>query len=183
MVDFYILRRLEILARCFEHLGLERRASTISPILPVIQHALTWLAEHENFVPKAVVLLQPTSPMRSALHIDEAIQIFQDHQADTVVSVTEVPHQLNPVSLMQIDETQQLHPYLEGPLILRRQEKPRVYVRNGPAVLIVRREVLLRGKLYGARIYPCLMDRISSLDIDDVTDLRIAECWLQEKAS
>jgi len=153
-----------------------------TPILPVIQHTLTWLAEHENFVPEAVVLLQPTSPMRSGLHIDAAIGVFRDHQADTVVSVMEVPHQFNPVSLMQIDENHQLHLYLEGPMILRRQEKPRVYARNGPAILIVSREVLLQGQLYGDRIYPYLMDRISSLDIDDAMDLQIAECWLQGKA-
>ena len=153
-----------------------------TPILPVIQHTLKWLAENDNFLPEAVVLLQPTSPLRSAVHIDEAAQVFQGHSADTVVSVAEVPHQFSPVSLMQINENHQLHPYLEGPMILRRQEKPRVYARNGPAVLIVRREVLLQGKLYGDRIYPYLMDRISSLDIDDVTDLQIAECWLREKA-
>ena len=153
-----------------------------TPILPVIQHALDWLLEHDNFVPEAVVLLQPTSPLRKSWHIDAAVSLLVDSGADTVVSVVEVPHNFNPVSVMRLDEDGYLTPFMVGPQILRRQDKPRVYARNGPAVLIVRREVLLQGQLYGDRIYPYLMDRISSLDIDDVTDLRIAECWLQEKA-
>ena len=151
-----------------------------TPILPVIQHALEWLEQYAGFVPQAVVLLQPTSPLRSSLHIDQAIQVFKANMADTVVSVMEVPHQFNPVSLMQLDEAQQLQPYLDGPMILRRQEKPRVYARNGPAVLIVRREVLLEGKLYGERIYPYIMERIPSFDIDDRYDLEIAEYWLRK---
>jgi CMP-N-acetylneuraminic acid synthetase len=151
-----------------------------TPILPVIQHALEWLEQEAAFVPQAVVLLQPTSPLRRSHHIDEAIDIFKSNMADTVVSVMEVPHQYNPVSLMQLNEAQQLQPYLDSPMILRRQEKPRIYARNGPAVLIIRREVLLEGKLYGERIYPYIMEHIPSLDIDDRHDLEIAEYWLQK---
>ncbi len=150
-----------------------------TPILPVIQQTLEWLDEHDGFVPDAVVLMQPTSPLRKAGHIDAAIQLFFEQKADTVVSVIEVPHQFNPVSLMQLDEENQLQPYLQGSMILRRQEKPRLYARNGPAVLMIRQDTIQRGQLYGERIFPYLMDQTASLDIDDIVDLQMAEYWLQ----
>lgn len=150
-----------------------------TPILPVIQHALKWLEEHDGYIPQAVVLLQPTSPLRRREHIDAAVDIFIENKADTVVSVLEVPHQFNPVSVMKLVENGRLKPYHEGSMILRRQDKPRVLARNGPAVLVIRREVIERGQLYGERVFPYLMGRIESLDVDDETDLEIAEYWLQ----
>jgi len=150
-----------------------------TPILPVILHALEWLAEQERFIPQAVVLLQPTSPLRRAEHIDAAVQIFRENKADTVVSVMEVPHQFNPVSLMRLGADHQLRPYLDGPMVLRRQEKPLLYARNGPAVLVVRRETLLQGNLYGEKTYPLRMGPVESLDVDTVDDLALAEFWMK----
>ena len=150
-----------------------------TPILPVIQQTLDWLNAHDGYIPQAIMLLQPTSPLRRSEHIDTAIDIFDRNNADTVVSVVEVPHQFNPVSLMNLTEDGRLEPYQKGPLLLRRQDKPRVFARNGPAVLVIHREVIEQGQLYGARVFPYTMGRIESLDIDDENDLQIAEFWLQ----
>jgi len=62
-----------------------------SPMLPVLLHAVRELAQ-AGFVADAVVLLQPTSPMRRAEHIDRAVELLISTQADSVVSVVEVPH-------------------------------------------------------------------------------------------
>jgi len=152
-----------------------------TPILPVIQHTLGWLLENQGFETDVVVLLQPTSPLRSAEHIDAAVDLLLEKGADTVVSVVEVPHQFNPVSVMRLDERGYLVPFLPGEMILRRQDKPRVYARNGPAVLVVRRDTLEGGKLYGERTLPYEMDAASSLDIDAPDDLVLAEFWLQRR--
>ena len=152
-----------------------------TPILPVIQHTLDWLREQEEFVPDAIVLLQPTSPLRRAEDIDAALEIMASGEADTVVSVVEVPHQFNPVSVMRQQEDGSLVPFLEGPQILRRQEKPRLLARNGPAVLVIRRETLESGRLYGDRVLPYLMDRVTSLDIDEPLDLELAEFFLSKR--
>jgi CMP-N,N'-diacetyllegionaminic acid synthase len=99
--------------------------------------------------------------------------------ADTVVSVVAVPHNFNPVSVMRMDESGYLVPFLSGEMILRRQEKPRVYARNGPAILAVKRAVMETGKLYGERTLPYEMDHTASIDIDDLEDLEMAEFWIQ----
>ncbi len=154
-------------------------ASDDAPMLAVVQHMLRHLEQDGGYRPDAVVLLQPTSPLRRAEHIDEAIDILLSTGGDSVVSVVTVPHHYNPVSLMCL-VGQRLAPYVEGPLVLRRQEKPKVYARNGPVVLVTRREVLLaKDSLYGDDCRPYFMSDEDSLDIDTPLDLELAEFFLK----
>ena len=149
------------------------------PMLDVLHHSLRALQAKENYSPEVVVLLQPTSPLRRAEHVDEAVDILLKTGADSVVSVVEVPHQFNPVSFMHLEGERLMH-YLEGPPILRRQDKPRLYARNGPAVLAVRREVLLKkNSLYGNDRRPLVMNVEDSVDIDCAFDLDLVEFLLK----
>lgn len=143
-------------------------------MLGVLQHALGW---HESTLGpvEAVVLLQPTSPLRRARHIDEAVALFRSSGASSVVSVVEVPHQFNPVSVMSLADGV-LRPFLgQSELITRRQDKPRVFARNGPAVLVCHPDTLKGGDLYGPRCVPYLMSARDSLDIDEPDDLHAVE--------
>lgn len=153
-----------------------------TPTLPVIQHALHWLEEHQSYCPEIIVLLQPTSPLRRAEHIDDAVDLLLETGADSVVSMVEVPHQFNPVSVMKMDQAGQLAPYIEGQgtRILRRQEKPRVYARNGPAVCALwTRTLNLYGNPFGPRSVGYVMSSLDSIDIDDEEDLFICEAILR----
>ena len=127
-----------------------------------------------------IVLLQPTSPLRRAEHIDGAVNLLFKTGAGSVVSVVEVPHQYNPISVMKIEDGQ-LVPFLpgEGTRVLRRQDKPRVYARNGPAVLATRTSVLFEcASFYGERVVPYLMREEDSIDIDTPFSLLVAELLL-----
>jgi CMP-N-acetylneuraminic acid synthetase len=152
-----------------------------APILPVIQHAIEWLAANQDFYTDVLVLLQPTSPLRRAEHIDAAVDLLLGSAADTVVSVRDVPHQYNPVSLMQVDDWGCLQPFLEGEMILRRQDKPRVYARNGPAILAIHRHTLDSDRLYGDKVMPYIMGPLESIDIDDQDDLTLVEALIQSQ--
>ena len=148
-------------------------AAADTPMLPVLQHAVRELAR-AGFAADVVVLLQPTSPLRRAGHIDAAVDLLASSGADSVVSVTEVPHQFNPVSVLTL-EAGRLHAFHDGPLILRRQDKPKVFARNGPSVLAVRVSTLDRGSLYGDDCRALIMSAEESVDIDTVADLEYAE--------
>ena len=170
----------ERIAECAKALGLEvpfMRPAAIAadeaPMLPVLQHALEAMGAN-GFETNIVVLLQPTSPLRRAEHIDAAIDWLQRTAADSVVSVVEVPHQFNPLSVMRIEDGL-LKPFLDGPTVTRRQDKPKVFARNGPAVLAVRASVVASGSLYGDRSWPLGMSAEDSLDIDTPWDLRLVE--------
>jgi len=153
-----------------------------TPALPVIQHAVRYLDEKEGWRADVVVYLQPTSPLRRAEHIDQAVDLLLQTDADSVVSVVEVPHQYNPVSIMRIKEGR-LAPFLEqSDWILRRQDKPVVYARNGPAVLAVRRATVMeQNSLFGQDCRPLIMEMRNSLDVDGPFDLWLAERLVAER--
>src|SRR5678816_4248807 len=100
-----------------------------------LQHAVAAL-EADGFDADMVVLLQPTSPLRRGEHIDAAVTWLERVRGDSVVSVVAVPHQFNPTSVMRVEEGL-LKPFLDGPSVTRRQDKPQLFARNGPAVLAV----------------------------------------------
>jgi CMP-N,N'-diacetyllegionaminic acid synthase len=178
----------EGIAECASTLGLEvpfmRPASLATdeaPMLPVLLHAIDTM-QTQGFHADIVVLLQPTSPLRRGEHIDAAVDWLQRTRGDSVVSVVEVPHQFNPTSVMRVDDGL-LKPFLEGPTTTRRQDKPRLYARNGPAVLAVRAHVLREGSLYGNEVWPLVMSPEDSLDVDTPWDLRLVESALVARTS
>ena len=63
-------------------------ASTESAIL----HCLEWLSLNENYQPDNIILLQPTSPIRSLDAIDNAFDTFLKKKADSLLSVSEFFH-------------------------------------------------------------------------------------------
>lgn len=146
--------------------------------LAVAQHALGWLMDHGGWKPDTLVLLQPTSPLRRAQHIGEALQIMEQADADTVVSVVEVPHRFSPYTVMRLQDGW-LRDFWQEPLPFyrfRRQNLPTLYARNGPVVLATRTSVILDSQtFYGPHTIPYVMSEEESVDIDTPSDLRLAE--------
>ena len=143
-----------------------------SKMIDVLKHALLFLVKSKEKV-NAIVLLQPTSPLRNEIHIDEAIELFIKSKANSVVSVIEVPHQFNPHSILSINEKGELKQNSER-FFSRRQDKPKYYARNGPAILIIDSETIMNDDLYGKKSIPYFMSVEESLDIDTLTDLEEA---------
>lgn len=154
--------------------------------LAVAQHAACWMLDHEGFSADVLVLLQPTSPMRRAIHIDEALDQKERTDADTVVSVTAVPHRFNPFSIMELKDGT-LRDFQQEPVTFdrfRRQDSPQFFARNGPAVLATRTRVILEANsFYGERVTPYIMDPEESIDIDSSFDLEVAAWMLQRRAA
>jgi CMP-N,N'-diacetyllegionaminic acid synthase len=141
-----------------------------TPMREVILHALEELPPADVFV-----LLQPTSPLRSARHVDEVVTLLVSTGADSVVSVVEVPHRYRPGSLMAIDGERLVRIGDVG--YATRQEKPVVFARNGPAVLALRPD-RIGVDLYGGDCRPYVMEQRDSIDVDDPFDLELAELLL-----
>ncbi len=155
-------------------------ANDEAPMLGVVRHALDWYEKNEGSL-DALVLLQPTSPLRTAHHIDEAIKLFFANGTTSVVSVMEVPHQFSPSSVMTL-ENGILRAFAEGGTkATRRQDKPRVYARNGPAIVVSGVSTIKSGDLYGEKSLPYIMHPHDSIDIDTMADLEYA-AWLMGRA-
>jgi CMP-N,N'-diacetyllegionaminic acid synthase len=145
-----------------------------TPMLPVVQHALAETAR-SGWSPDIIVLLQPTSPLRRPDHIRDAVNLLRDTNADSVVTVVEVPRHLSPDYVMRIDEGR-LKPFLpDGPRVTRRQDARAAYSRDG-TVYAFRRVTLERfGSIYGEDSRPLLLDSSESLSIDSPSDWDEAE--------
>ena len=159
-------------------------ASDTATSLSVAQHAIRWLADQQDWQTDIVVILQPTSPFRTSRHLDEALTAMIAANADTVVSVVEVPHHFSPYKLMNLNDGR-LTNFWDQPLpSVRRQDVPRLYARNGPAILGVKSAVVLeRASFYGDHIIPYLMNESESIDIDTPFDLKMAEWLLSVKGT
>jgi CMP-N,N'-diacetyllegionaminic acid synthase len=149
-------------------------AADETPMLDVLTDLVASLERTERYRPDVLVLLQPTSPFRRAGHIDAAVDLLTSTGADSVVTVVPVPHQFTPSSLMQL-EGNRLVPWSEG-APTRRQDKPLLFARNGPAVVAVQTRIVTeRHTLYGPDTRGLVMAREESFDIDDAFDLEVAE--------
>ncbi|MEW6593814.1 MAG: acylneuraminate cytidylyltransferase family protein [Thermodesulfobacteriota bacterium] len=150
-------------------------ASDDSPMIPVLVHVLDWL-EGEGVTVEAVVLLQPTSPLRTAGDIDGAIALFRSSGADTVVTVMAVPNACKPVKLMARD-TEGLVASVDAAVFSCGQ----LVLRNGPAVLVTSPGVIRSGRLYGERTLGYEMPQERSIDIDTPYDFLLAELLLAHR--
>ena len=124
-----------------------------------------------------VVLLQVTSPLRSAEHIKEAMHLYSA-DLDMVVSVKKTD--ANPYyALKEENEQGFLQPSKQGSFT-RRQDCPEVYELNGAIYFINRQSLQEKGLAGFGKIKKYLMDKKSSVDIDDIIDFQLAELLLKE---
>ena len=151
-----------------------------TPSLPVIKHAVQMLEALEGYKPDIIVILQTTSPFRTSKHIDDALKIFLKSDSASLVSVTEVPHNMNPYSIMQLKKDGTIKPFLKYDENNNlRQKKPIFYARNGAAIYICTYQCLMKkNSLYGDKIVPFFMNKETSIDLDDEIDWKIAQYFM-----
>jgi CMP-N,N'-diacetyllegionaminic acid synthase len=139
-------------------------ATDLTATFDVVLHALDSLPGYD-----VVVVLQPTSPLRTVGDIDTACERFGVSGASSCVSVTAVSQ--NPYWMYRVDERQTLMPLLEtlgG--ISRRQDLPPVYALNG-ALYIADVSWLRRNRGFmGNDTIAYVMPAERSIDIDSFAD-------------
>jgi N-acylneuraminate cytidylyltransferase len=151
-----------------------------------MQHALVWLAEHEDYHPQVVVQLRPTSPVRPKTCVDDAVRLLLEHpQADSVRGI--VPSGQNPYKMWRLDESGFMTPllYVDGlpePYNAPRQALPQAYWQTGHVDAIRTAIIYKKNTLSGDRIFPLLLDPRYTVDIDNLNDWRRAE-WLVYQGS
>jgi len=149
-----------------------------TPGIDPIIHCINWLKENEKYLPDYVCLLQCTSPFRRVQQIDEALERLIYENFDSLVSICE--SEVTPYWMKKIEKGK-LKDFLEhSTFYIRRQDAPKVYRLNG-AIYISKIECLLKNKnWYTDNTAPYIMDKVTSVDIDDIIDFKFAEFLMKE---
>lgn len=139
----------------------------------VIRHALASIMS-SGASPDHFCLLQPTSPLRTARHIDDAIEVYSNTKFRPLISVTDAPGNINKLLEGTADGVQPIFGLAEfsgksSTTLTRR------YIPNGAIYLVSVARFLETGSLYDNVMTPFIMSRTSSIDIDYPEDMQVAE--------
>jgi len=153
-----------------------------SVIEDAILDVLEKLNKNEGYQPNMIVLLQPTSPLRKATHIDDCIKLLDEKKADSVVSVSEPME--HPAVMVNWDAQGKMN-FLSDLFFqeqkTQRQGYPTFFFVNG-AVYVFKIQNLIKNKSrYGEKTLPYIMRQIDSIDINTIDELLIAEALLQAR--
>jgi len=141
-----------------------------TPTFPVVKHALNFYKENP---PDAIVLLQPTSPLRISSDISDAINLFEQSGADTVVGISKYPIKLDTMFKMVKEKP---HLTLEIPKNLTPNDCR--YRLNGAIYVIKASTILDDDTLFGNKIVGYMMPNSRSVDVDTMEDWRMAELFI-----
>jgi CMP-N-acetylneuraminic acid synthetase len=152
---------------------------------PVFVHVLTWLEQHEGWVPDLVVNLRPTSPLRTPRHVDDAVRLLVETGVDSVKAICVARQHPHKMWLRQ--PSRRIEPFLKSTFrISRGPDVPRaeledVYWQNG-VVDVTRRQVILQQRVMIGRTVVGLVTRADeSIDIDTPLDLALAELLFAQR--
>ena len=155
-------------------------ASDQAQSAPVIEHALYFMEKIKGLKYDAILMLQPTSPLRTSQHIEESLDLFTSQECDSVVSIVSVGGN-HPFRMKRLIDNQLVNYIDQGFWDMRpRQELPPVYIRNGSIYLIERDVLINKGQMIGEKCLGMVMGDKESINIDTPLDLKLAELLLEE---
>lgn len=150
-------------------------ATTVDCIL----HMVNYLKETEGYMPDYICLLQCTSPLRTCEDMDGAIEKLLTSEFDGIISVCEA--EANPYWTNVFEKDKLKYFIEEGKNITRRQDLPEIYRYNG-AIYMIKTDVFIKEKAFETdNITGYVMSNDNSVDIDTLTDFKIAEILMKER--
>lgn len=147
-------------------------AGDAAPTVPALQHAVRSLEAIGERI-DAVALIEPTSPFRTAAHVEAAAMRFRVGDCRAVLSV--MPLTRKPENIFV--KERHLRRFIEKPEIrfARRQDMAHLCRLNSAIYVVGRDDLLERGELMPEPIGWIEMTELESMNIDSITDLEIAD--------
>lgn len=152
----------------------ERLSNDLATTYLVIEDVL----KRTNSLEDYFVLLQPTSPLRTELHINQALELFEEHidSFDFLVSMKVAEHA--GVLVKPIEKDLSLK-HFDVDFSNYRRQGYKEYSPNGAIFIGKPAQYLMQKHFFGARSMAYFMDKKASIDIDDELDYKIAECIMK----
>lgn len=146
-------------------------ATDSSSSIDMIRHTITWF-EDKQIIYNNIALLQPTSPLRNALHIKKAFEIFHDTNVKSLISFVKEQHPI--YWNKRINNEGLVEDLFKDTKSMARQNYIDTYVPNG-AIYMFKSNILEGNTLYTDNTYGYIMDSQSSIDIDTQEDFDYCE--------
>lgn len=146
-------------------------SKTIDAVLHAIKTLKSLSEEYD-----VLVLLQPTQPLRTTDDIDRAIELYYEKGKKGIVSISLVDD--SPLLIRSIDTEGKLVNLLSQNSTCRRQDMPEYYKVNG-CIYINKIDEINENTSFNDNKIPFIMTKEHSVDIDEVSDLWIAEYYLK----
>ena len=150
-------------------------ASDTAKTIDAILHCISSL-KNIGKIFSDLILLQPTEPLRNNKDVDSAIESYYTYNRQPLVSVSEVDD--HPILIRSIKENR-LMPLLNVSSTCRRQDMPNYYRVNG-CIYINPVEYLDENTSFNDNIIPYVMEKSHSVDIDDLSDMALAEYYIRK---
>ncbi len=150
-------------------------AADDTPLLPVIQHALTYYEAIGRYF-DLVCLLQPTTPFRPEGLIDQCIEAMLRLKACSLVTIRPIPHQYHPFWSYRFSKKERIQP-VTSHFVHRRQELPPTYYRDG-MIYLSSVGLLKTGTLLGSHPVGFVNHNSAAVNIDSMQDWLLAETLL-----
>lgn len=149
--------------------------------LPVVQHALAHVEKTVGPV-DIVVLLQPTTPFRSAAAINAGLDKMRETDCDSVVSVVDVGGQ-HPFRMKRLVAGDRLVNFIDQGFedMRPRQALPPVYIREGSLYIAKRHLVVGHNTLVGGDVRGVVVKPDETVNIDTEADFLRAEQMLARR--
>ena len=153
----------------------DKLASDTATSFDAIKHTIENIDRYDY-----IVLLQPTSPLRTAAQIDGAIELLESKNADAIVSVCEMDH--SPLWSNMLPKDGSMNDFIRDEVKNKRSQDLEPYYRLNGAIYIIKTDKLLEEKSFfiEKNIFAYRMDRESSVDIDEEMDFIIATALMQK---
>ncbi|MFH1662278.1 MAG: NAD(P)-dependent oxidoreductase [Candidatus Falkowbacteria bacterium] len=149
-----------------------------STSIDVVKHALNFLKNYKGEEYDYLMILQPTSPLRSAKDIDECVKKIVDTNADSVMSMFElVDFSLKKLKKIENDIIMPIEE--EGKESSQRQDLTKLYKRNC-AIYLTKTDLIMQGDLFGKDSRAYVMPEKRSIDINKPIDFEIAEFFINK---
>jgi len=155
-------------------------SSDDSSAIEVVNHFITSLSKQITYEDHFIVYLQPTSPLRSSHHIDQAIKMLLQNKEKSLLSVTHM--RKSPFKSFVVSESGRLESLFDEKLSnARRQDLQDVFIPNGAIYIFSIQEFIERKGFPSNGSIPFIMSEDDSIDIDEQEDLLRAENLLRTK--
>lgn len=165
-------------------------AADTSAMIDVVKHALSEIPGPSDQI---ILLVQPTQVLRQPKHLRAAIELLESSDADSVISVVEIPRTHHPELVIVFDEELRPNPgtitarrwagrWDEFLMPTRRQDVEQPYIRDGTVYAFRRATVRRYDTIYGENVRPLIIDPSETCALDTPSDWAEAERRLRAQA-